>query len=106
MKTFRVFVTRHYISCEHFDIEAETKSKACSAAKKVAQQLYPNPRSYATDNEWQASEGATEIQHIGYPSDATKSPLVTTLKNGTKVYHYTPLRVRQQKEKEYNGHSH
>jgi hypothetical protein len=53
-KPYRVFVTRHYIAVEFFDVMATTPRRAKTMAKKAAQKLRPDPRLSATDNHWQA----------------------------------------------------
>jgi hypothetical protein len=52
-KVFRVFVTRHFIAVEWFDVRAATPAKARRKAEKAAKRL-PDPRATATDNGWHA----------------------------------------------------
>ena len=64
MNTYRVFVTRHYISAHFYDVEAENEKDARKVAKKAAEYLQPDVRQSATDNGWGA-EDPTTISHIG-----------------------------------------
>ena len=64
MKTYRVFVTRHYIAVDYFDIEATKPLTARNAAVKAAYKLRFDPRSEATDNTWLADE-PVEISKLG-----------------------------------------
>ena len=65
MKTYRVFVTRHYIAVDFYDIEAETPRKAKAVARNAAYKLRPNPRMEATDNTWLPDE-PVEIKRLGH----------------------------------------
>lgn len=67
MPTYRVFVTRHYIDVEFYDIECSTAKKAEKVAERAAKKLIPDSRSRATDNGWH-SEDALEIEGLGFPS--------------------------------------
>jgi len=70
MANFRVFVTRHYIDCVFYDVEADTKKKAMSVAKNAAKKLLPDVRATATDNHWQTDEDDTiELKHLGDSGD-------------------------------------
>ena len=64
MKTFRVFVERHYIAVERFDIVAKTARAAKSKAVNAANRIRPDARKQATDSGWIADE-PTEIPAIG-----------------------------------------
>lgn len=64
VKTFRVFVTRHYIAVERFDIKETTVRRARTKAKKAAYKVRPNPRAEATDNGWIPDDGI-EIPRVG-----------------------------------------
>jgi len=74
-KTYRVFLSRHYISVEFFDVEADSQAKAERAAEVAARHLYPEMRAVAADNGWHADK-ATEILHLGYSSVPFKPELV------------------------------
>jgi len=63
-KTYRVFVTRHFIKATFYDIEADSIRKARTIAKKAAYALEKNVRESATDNGWIPDEGI-EIASIG-----------------------------------------
>ncbi len=84
MKTYRVFVTRHYIDTCFFDVESESPAKAKLAAGKAANILRPDSRPKATDNGWIPDE-PSEIAHTGYA--ATPFPVREYLKaNNSTVW--------------------
>lgn len=64
MKTYRVFVTRHYIDCQFFDVEALTPAKAERIAKSAAYKLRADSRAEAVDNGW-IPDSVTELPRIG-----------------------------------------
>jgi len=76
MGKYRVFLSRHYISVEFFDVEADSQAKADRAAEVAARHLYPDMRAVAVDNGWHAEDRATEIPHLGYSSVPFKPELV------------------------------
>lgn len=74
-KTYRVFVTRHYISVEFFDVEADSPARAERAAEAAARHLYPDMRAVANDNGWHADQ-AGEIPNLGHAATPFKPELV------------------------------
>ena len=64
MNTYRVFVTRHFIAVQFYDVEAENEKDARKVARKAAETLEPDVRDEAADNGWRADD-PTEISHIG-----------------------------------------
>ena len=71
MKTYRVFLNRHYIAIEFYDIKAKDKNTAKRIAEKGARKLLPNVRNIATDNGWIADE-PVKIKYLGYSSTPFK----------------------------------
>lgn len=67
MPTYRVFVDRHYVAVEFYDIEAPTAEMAEKAAKKAVNKLIPDARAMAVDNRWSV-DSAVEIPNLGYSS--------------------------------------
>lgn len=63
-KNYRVFVNRHYIAVEWFDIKAKSTIQAIRKAESTARKLYKDVREIAVDNDWQAEE-PVEIDEIG-----------------------------------------
>ena len=63
-KAFRVFVTRHYIAVEWYDIKAPTPARARRMAERTARGLVPDARAVATDNHWHADD-PTDIPFVG-----------------------------------------
>lgn len=70
MKTYRVFVTRHYVAVDHFDIEADKPSIAKQRAEAAARQRTPDARTQATDNGW-IGDNPVEIERPGYWAHGT-----------------------------------
>lgn len=62
MAEYRVFVTRHYIAVDYFEIEADSPKAAEKAAVKAAYAITPDARAIATDNGWIAND-ACELEH-------------------------------------------
>jgi hypothetical protein len=60
---YRVFVERHYIAVEWFDVRTSTYGKAMRKATAAANKL-PDPRLTATDNGW-ISEMPVQVPTIG-----------------------------------------
>jgi hypothetical protein len=65
VKSFRVFVTRHYIAVDWFDVKAESPRKAASKARKYVRRARPDVRAEATDNHWQTDEPVELKKGIG-----------------------------------------
>lgn len=65
-QVYRVFVSRHYIAVDWFDILTTSDTKAKARAEKLAQKLTPDARHVATDNGWRA-EGESVI--VGVPGE-------------------------------------
>ncbi len=61
---YRVFVTRHYIAVDWFDLQAESPAKARRIAERQARRQKPDVRAEATDNGWHADEPVT-VRHAG-----------------------------------------
>ncbi len=55
--TYRVFLTRHYIAVEWYDVKATTAARARGKAKRAANKLLPDARAEASDNGWIADKG-------------------------------------------------
>lgn len=55
-KTYRVFVTRHYIAVDWMDVVATSPGRARSRAEAVARKIRPDARAEATDNGWIGDE--------------------------------------------------
>lgn len=64
MKTYRVFVTRHYIAVDWIDLKADSPAKAKRKAEKLIAKERPDARAEATDNHWHADE-PVEVDHPG-----------------------------------------
>lgn len=63
-KIYRVFVTRHYIDCRHYDIEETSPRRAKNRAVKTASRFLPDVRDQAVDNGWIADE-PVELEVLG-----------------------------------------
>ena len=89
MANFRVFVTRHYIDCVYYDVEADTKKKAMTVAKNAAKKLLPDVRAVAVDNHWQTDNSeVVELEHIGSCGDyGARVKEVYKNKNGIAYSH-------------------
>jgi hypothetical protein len=86
MATFRVFVTRHYIAVDFFDIESTNKKQAERDAEKAINALRPDTRAEATDNHWHSDEGV-EIDHLGSSAADFSDNLELVFKTGkSKLY--------------------
>ncbi len=77
-KTYRVFVSRHYIDVCFFDVKAETSNKAQKVAEKAAYKLRADSRAVATDNRWH-SEEPTPIPRLGSRGKKTPSKVALFL---------------------------
>lgn len=60
----RVFVTRHYIAVQWYDVRAKNPAQARRRAEVAARKLQPDARATATDNGWIADE-PTAIVAVG-----------------------------------------
>jgi hypothetical protein len=84
-KTFRVFVARHYIAVEHFDILATSAKAAEKIAVKAAYKVSPDPRKEAVDNTWIADE-AVNIPRLGHSAAPSKVKKILETKDGEAYY--------------------
>lgn len=64
-KTYRVFLARHYIAVDWYDIEATSPKVARKAAKKAARKHMSDARREAVDNGW-IPEEPVEIEYPGF----------------------------------------
>ena len=55
-KTFRTFVTRHYIAVQWYDVRAVSAPEARRKAERAAHALLPDARADATDNGWHGDD--------------------------------------------------
>ena len=76
---YRVFLRRHYIAVEFFDIECETARQAASLATRAARQVRPDPRLEATDNGWIPNDPIT-IKRIGQHGQPLRAGPVVEIK--------------------------
>jgi len=86
MNKYRVFLTKHYIAVEFYDIKAKDKKIAKRIALKVANKLKKDVRNEATDNGWIVDD-PVEINYIGYSVAPFNPKLIyTDNKTNTEVY--------------------
>jgi hypothetical protein len=71
MTTYRVFVQRHYIAVEFFEVKAKSPGRARSLAERAAKKLRPDPRLKATDNGWIADDPIKIKRPGAYPDGWT-----------------------------------
>jgi len=81
MKTYRVFLTRHYVAVEYYDVEASTPAKAKRAAETAVRNLMKDMRAQATDNGWHGDK-PTEIPSLGYSVNPSPVKEVFRTKSG------------------------
>ena len=85
MKTYRVFVTRHYIDVCFFDVESDSLLNVKTAARKAAYKLRADSRTEATDNGW-IPDQPVSIERLGNSAAPFPVELFFEDKNGTKCY--------------------
>jgi hypothetical protein len=86
MKTYRVFVTRHYIAVEWFDIKAKSPAKAKRLAKAAAYKVAYDARQDATDNGWIPDEPVVVKRPGAYAGGTLKMQSIPTRNKPAKVY--------------------
>lgn len=65
-KTYRVFLSRHYIATRFYDVRAPSARAAEGKAKRFATRKHKDVRAEATDNGWHPQrEGALQIERLG-----------------------------------------